>query len=447
MNKLSQENPISEDGGDESELTGRYIVLFRRDAVAEGVQALTDKASLRSVSTVDDTEGRIGTAALDDGTSVVFDKLGVAVVEAEPEQIARLQVADDGPIRSIRPERVLYAIEELGRGHSSSDAPPIVDTPTSWLSGYRAGVNDVIDRLLRSPECSAPLSVIPPIEDELTWGLRMTNVFQSRYSGSGVRVAVLDTGMDLSHPDFLGRTIVSQSFVPDAVIAEDGHGHGTHCIGTACGPQKPAILPRYGIAYNAEIYVGKVLSDRGSGAEGWILAGIDWAIANGCRVISMSLGRPVAVDEAPDPDYESIGRRALDQGCLIIAAAGNDSQRPASTSPVGAPANAVAIMAVGALDSDLQVAPFSNGERNPCGGSVDIAGPGVQVYSASPMPRRYHTMSGTSMATPHVAGIAALLAEANPQASAHKLWTILTQTARRLDIPCSDVGSGLVQAP
>ncbi len=104
-------------------------------------------------------------------------------------------------------------------------------------------------------------------------------------------------------------------------------------------------------------------------------------------------------------------------------------------------------MAVAALDSQLQVAYFSNRGLESNGGHVDIAGPGVNVYSSWPMQKRYNTISGTSMATPHVAGIAALYAEANPNASAQALWNLLTQNARRLSLPSTDAGIGLVQAP
>ena len=98
---------------------------------------------------------------------------------------------------------------------------------------------------------------------------------------------MLDTGLFLAHPDFIGRSVVSRSFIPGVVSANDGHGHGTHCTGTACGAFKPAVGPRYGIAHKANIFIAKVLSDQGSGVDGGILAGIDWAIANKCHVISM----------------------------------------------------------------------------------------------------------------------------------------------------------------
>jgi subtilisin family serine protease len=130
-----------------------------------------------------------------------------------------------------------------------------------------------------------------------------------------------------------------------------------------------------------------------------------------------------------------------------VAAAGNESNRPVSIRPVGHPANCPSILAVAALDTNLAVASFSNRGLNPDGGQIDIAGPGVEVYSSWPMPGRYRTLSGTSMATPHAAGVAALLAEANPGARGAALARLLIATARRLDAPSSDVGAGIVQAP
>lgn len=107
-------------------------------------------------------------------------------------------------------------------------------------------------------------------------------------------MAVLDTGLDLDHPDFAGRQIYAESFI-NGETADDGNGHGTHTIGTSCGAKKPHTDPRYGVAYEAEIYAGKVLSNGGSGDDSGILAGIEWALSNGCQIISMSLGAPANV--------------------------------------------------------------------------------------------------------------------------------------------------------
>jgi len=175
-----------------------------------------------------------------------------------------------------------------------------------------------------------------------------------------------------------------------------------------------------------------------------ILAGMNWAIANGCAVISMSLGANVpTVSQA----YETVGRRALRAGTLIVAAAGNNAQRRfGNLGFVGVPANSPSIMAVAALDAAIEIADFSARSNAVGGGHVDIAGPGVAVYSSWPLPQRSRTISGTSMATPHVVGIAALWCEATG-ARGSALWAQVVSSARGLPLPSVDVGAGLVQAP
>jgi subtilisin family serine protease len=199
------------------------------------------------------------------------------------------------------------------------------------------------------------------------------------------------------------------------------------------------------VASKAEIFAGKVLSNAGSGGDGGILSGIDWAISNRCAVVSMSLGADVNPDTPFSRIYERVAARALQRGTLIIAASGNASSRPGHIAPVGHPANCPSVLAVGAIDSQRKVASFSSGTVNKLG-AVDLAGPGVDVYSSYPMPLRYKRLRGTSMATPHVSGVAALIAQATG-ARAYELWARLAQTAERLPVPGTDVGAGLVQAP
>ena len=187
-----------------------------------------------------------------------------------------------------------------------------------------------------------------------------------------------------------------------------------------------------------------MLNDQGAGTDSEILAGIDWALTNGVHVISMSLGADVP---EVSPTYETVGRRALDAGTLIVAAAGNNAERSAgNVGFVGMPANSPSIMAIGAIDSQLQIADFSARSSTVEGGKVDLAAPGVDVYSSWTMPTRYRSISGTSMATPHVAGVAALLSQASGVRGA-ELWTKLTQTALPMSLESADVGAGLVQAP
>ncbi|NEO98166.1 MAG: S8 family serine peptidase [Symploca sp. SIO2E9] len=438
--------------------TGRYLVLLPEEDVRSGMSALTDSTGVRD--------------GIDDSA---ISNLGVAVVALDPNQLQSLNTAVAGsqPILAAEPEQIMYAI---GGNVINGDT-------ANYLQGYKEGVTNLVDSLSNGLVDSLSNGGVTPGQQlttsafsnstAATWGLQATKVIDSSHSGAGIKIAVLDTGLDLTHPDFAGRTITEQSFISRETV-QDLNGHGTHCIGTACGPLNPpdpSSPMRYGVAYNAEIFVGKVLSNQGSGADGGILAGIDWAITNGCQIISMSLTGPTFPGTPFSPIYEEVAKRVLARGTLIIAAAGNDSlvrdffgrpikplRRQVPPAPVGRPANCPSIMAVAALDNQLQVALFSNGSINPDGGGIDIAGPGVDVYSTwstDPMtipppdglgPSRYQTIDGTSMATPHVAGIAALYAEATGKRGL-ELWALLMRDPQRLALPSTDAGIGLVQAP
>jgi subtilisin family serine protease len=428
------------------ETTGKYLVLLRENEVNAGIEILSDAAGVSGVARAADFEANaLSGQQLENAETLIFDNLGVAVVTLDPDQLQSLNLekADSSSvIEEIEPERVVYALSDVGvRRLGQPMSSSTTNVSVEYLRGYRDGVTKLVDQLLSTNEGDGTL---PPVESETTWGVQATKVITSRFSGRGIKVAVLDTGFDLTHPDFIGRKLISKSFIENQEV-QDAHGHGTHCIGTACGPLSPPIFPRYGVAYDAEIYVGKVLSNEGSGSDRQILAGITWAIANGCQVVSMSLGAATVLGQQYSKIFEAVGRRALRSGTLIIAAAGNESSRPDNIAPVSHPANCPSIMAVAALDSQLQVAYFSCGGLESNGGHVDIAGPGVDVYSTWPMETRYNTISGTSMATPHVAGIAALYAEATG-ATGQALWTLLTQNAQRLPLSSVDVGIGFVQA-
>lgn len=387
------------------------------------VAALRRTAGPRIATTLDVRSGFLSPEEASGADAVFFDRLGVALVNVDPRDAARTTrirsaaVENEARILAVEPERYVHAY-----------GPPRKAAP----------------RARRSP---AGAAAPPKAESKATWGLQATGAAASTFSGKGVKVAVLDTGFDLKHPDFPSRSVTAVSFVK-GYKAQDGHGHGTHCIGTACGPESPYHPPRYGVAFGSAILAGKVLDDNGGGADGGILAGINWAIAQGARVVSMSLGAEVTVDDPFSEVFEAVGQRALAAGTLIVAAAGNESDRRTGWyAPVGHPANCPSILAVGALDSKMQLGYFSNRGLNPKGGQVDLAGPGVDVLSAFPMPERSARLSGTSMATPHVAGLAALWAEAHPKATATELWTLLTQHARRLPLLATDIGAGLAMAP
>lgn len=392
--------------------TGRLLILFDDDATDAGMRVLQNKAGLRVALAGDNWAGgqeKLAVAA--SSQAVVYRRTGVAVASVDPDQMAAVSSA------------------------SAQSNSPILATEVEEVVGV------------------SPLIGVQQADEAATWGLDATGVLNSSYSGTGIKVAILDTGFDHKHPDFANREIVSQNFVTSET-EQDGHGHGTHCTGTACGPRRPKKTDqRYGIAYGADIYIGKVLDASGSGTDNTIIAGINWAIEQGCHIISMSIGGPVSAGATYSNIYETVASRALRAGTLIIAAAGNDSHRarkPAIVNPVSRPANCPSILAVAAVDRSDKVAEFSNASINviDAGAEVDVAGPGVSIYSSWPGTTSYKTISGTSMATPHVAGIAALYAEADPNARGRKLWDRLVQGLRPLNgLLTRDVGGGFILAP
>ncbi len=382
-------------------LTGSWLVSLEDEAsVGRSVDALRQYTSndvsvavMSEMRTVPQTPG---------GATILFEDLKLALVVPRPRQqmaAAMTALNAEDEVAETRPEFYLFGLQEFR------------DTQTE------------------------------------TWGIGATHALQSRFTGKGIKVAILDTGIDLAHPDFIGRKIVTQSFVAGETI-DDVRGHGTHCAGTAAGKPRTAGAPRYGVAPDARLHIGKVLNNAGFAAERDIIAGVRWAIDQKCEIISMSLGSPVRQGEPYSRIYQRLGRIALDNGSLICAAAGNDSNRAfGAIAPVSSPANAPSILAVGAVDALYQPASFSNGGINPDGGEIALVAPGVGIFSSSPNPRLYRIMDGTSMACPHVAGVAALWAESDATLRGRSLWQALTSHARALPHNVRDVGAGLATAP
>ena len=405
------------EAGEDPLKTGRFLVTFKQGAANAAMKFLKARSGLRMASARDFTGQAVDFSAAGDADGLVFPEIGVALVTGQAlssRGLSAKAMADDaGPVQSVDPEFFMFATD--------------VD-PVEYLRGFMAATKAISADL-------AGIDVVAQVAG-VTWGLNACRVPLSAFNGTGIRVAVLDTGFDLGHPEFAGRAFVTSTFAGQPV--QDLNGHGTHTAGTATGPNAPAgPFQRYGIAFRSSIFIGKVLTNSGSGTQAQVLAGMNWAIANRCPVISMSLGAPIPVQ----PSYTAAGSAALASGCLIIAAAGNASNRPGSIQPAGAPANSPTIVSVAALDMNLRVAIFSNG------GKIDIAGPGVNTFSSWPRPTLHNTISGTSMATPHVAGCAAFWAHTSAALRGNALRARLLATARRLPLPASDVGAGLVQAP
>ncbi|MEH0933312.1 S8 family serine peptidase [Micromonospora sp. CPCC 205558] len=251
--------------------------------------------------------------------------------------------------------------------------------------------------------------------------------------GAGVTVAVLDTGVDATHPDLAGRIAEAQDFSGSG-SARDGHGHGTHVASTIAGSGAASDGKRKGVAPGARLLVGKVLDDAGSGYSSSIIAGMEWAAHSGAKVVSMSLGGDPT--DGTDPMSQAVNDLTAETGALFVVAAGNSG----AARTVGAPGAAAAALTVGAVDRADNLAEFSS--RGPRLGDnglkPEITAPGVGIVAAraagttmgTPVDDAYTTASGTSMATPHVAGAAAILAQEHPDWAAAKLKDALVSTTK-----------------
>ena len=345
------------------------------------------------------------------------------------------------------------------------------------------------DPQVRGLAPSIPIHLIQPlaevedgpatVEQGATWGVNVTGALQSPYTGQGVTVAVLDTGIDAGHEAFRGIQLIQQDFTGEG--DGDQNGHGTHVAGTIFGQTLQGL--RYSVAPGVRrALIGKVLGAKGGGTTQGIVEAIQWAIKEGAQIINMSLGLDFPglvqkwINEGLPADLATSwalaayrdnvrlfdrlvaylgANAALASSALLVAAAGNESKRqlnPNYEIAVAPPAAAEGILSVAALQSPgdphdkLAVAPFSNI------GAL-LAAPGVAIHSAK-LGGGYTRLSGTSMASPHVTGVAALWAERQLQRNG--LINIQTLAAQvqgntaidRLAKPIDplDVGAGLVRA-
>lgn len=249
---------------------------------------------------------------------------------------------------------------------------------------------------------------------------------------SGVTIAVLDTGVNLNHEDLQAGLVPGYNFINNNNTPTDGHGHGTHVAGIAAAAVNNG-KGIAGIAGGAKIMPVKVMNDSGFGDYAGIINGIKYAVDHGADVISLSLGGPGFSRAMQDAvDY------AVSRGVSVVAASGNNN------GPVAFPGNCEGVITVGAVDSNNQRASFSN-----YGPEMDVAAPGVNIFSSyKGSASSYTSMSGTSMATPFVSGVAALVKAANPNLAPGEIAGIINQSATDLGAAGFDnyYGYGLVNA-
>ncbi|MFJ6433984.1 S8 family serine peptidase [Streptomyces sp. NPDC091416] len=269
------------------------------------------------------------------------------------------------------------------------------------------------------------------------------------FDGTGTKVAVLDTGIDLNHADVKDRVLGTKSFVGTATV-QDGHGHGTHVASTIAGSGAASAGRLKGVAPGAKLLIGKVLSDSGSGANSGVIAGMEWAVEQGADIVSMSLGDDEGT--ADDPTSQALDRLSATSDSLFVVAAGNTGP---GASTVGSPGAAASALTVGAVDHADALADFSS--RGPVGENhaikPDITAPGVDIVAAraagtamgSVVDADYTSASGTSMATPHVAGAAAILVQRHPDWPGERIKAELTShTTPSADYTVQEQGNGRV---
>ncbi|MEU0878342.1 S8 family serine peptidase [Lentzea sp. NPDC005914] len=265
--------------------------------------------------------------------------------------------------------------------------------------------------------------------------------WQQGFTGSGATVAVLDTGIDTTHPDLQGAVVEEKNFSA-AATTDDKFGHGTHVASTITGEGKYK-----GIAPDAKLVNGKVLDDHGSGTESGVIEGMEWA-AGKADVINMSLGTNSPSD-GTDLVSQAVNRLTAEHGALFVVSAGN------SGGPVASPAAADSALTVGAVERDDRLAGFSSRGPRLGDGAIkpDITAPGVGIVAAKakngtigdPVDEGHVALSGTSMAAPHVAGAAAILAAKNPAWSPAEIKTALMNSAKPYpDSGVFDQGAGRV---
>lgn len=381
----------------------KYIITLSEDVKnAADAQAIFEESGLqRSVSIR--ILGEIGSANVSEGNFVFLDQVGLLIALLSEEEKSRVEKSKS--ILSIEED-----IEVKAHSVIPSSQP-----------------------VIRHPGGS------------VRWNMDMVRadrVWNSGSFGSGVKVAILDTGI-AAHVNL--RTYGGVSFIPTEPDFRDGDGHGTHCAGVVAGKGRNDI---FGVAPGAELYAVKVLDSAGNGEGSGIVAGMDWCISAGMNVISMSLGSP----DTPRSFYANAIRKCQARGILVVCSAGNSYT---SAFPwVGAPANSFidgdplgSPIAVAAVDSFKGVASFSSRGTNAANWNpVTVSAPGVSVLSTY-LNGTYASLSGTSMACPHVSGLAALIIESNPGISVQIIRALITLNAEQLGIqpiPNDSYGHGLI---
>ncbi|MDT0566366.1 S8 family peptidase [Streptomyces sp. DSM 3412] len=350
---------------------------------------------------------------------------------------ARADVRDAGDTKVRRTLKTLNAdavltprddAAELWKAVTDADGTTATGIANLWLDGVRKVSLDTSVSRIGAPKA-----------------------WKAGFDGKGVTIAVLDTGVDATHPDLKGQVTAAKNFStsPDTT---DAYGHGTHVASITAGTGAKSKGRYKGVAPGAELLNVKVLSDEGYGDDSGIIAGMEWAAEQGADVVNLSLGGGDTPEV--DPMEAQINKLSAEKGILFAVAAGNEGDGERT---VGSPGSAAAALTVGAVDDKDRLAPFSS--RGPgMDGRIkpDVTAPGVAVTAAAApgsvideevgqKPEGYLTISGTSMATPHVAGAAALLKQQHPDWTYAELKAALVASAKGGPYTPFEQGSGRIR--
>ncbi|MEU0879487.1 S8 family serine peptidase [Lentzea sp. NPDC005914] len=286
----------------------------------------------------------------------------------------------------------------------------------------------------------SPDRIFKPLDAQSTPQIKAPKAWQRGYTAKGVKVAVLDTGVDENHPDLKGRIKAAKDFTEEDNVVSDEVGHGTHVAGIIAGEG-----PEPGVAPDADLLIGKVCKPYGC-EESAIIAGMRWAAEQGAEVVNLSLGGDAT--DGTDELSAELNSLSAKYNMLFVAAAGNEGRAES----VGSPAAADAALAVASVTKDNQLSYFSSrGPRVDGAVKPEISAPGYAIAAARaagtsmgyPINDRHTLASGTSMATPHVTGAAAILAGQHPDWSPARLKAALTNTADPIDAAVFDQGTGV----
>lgn len=366
----------------------------------------------------------------------------VTAPSSAPQPVRKIVVLDP----ALREQ----AVRELLSRHGASQARalPLIDGTVAYLPNtaaaraleHEAGVlsveDDIVIRALAKP---APV----PAAQTVPWGVLriLAPAAWGVTTGDPVKVGIIDTGIDASHPDLSVNLKGGVSCVVYTSKYADDNGHGTHVAGIVAAVDNG--LGVVGVAPQADLYAIKVLDRKGSGYLSDIIRGMDWAVANGMHVVNMSLGT-----NTYSAAFALAAERVARAGVVQVAAAGNDGP---GADTVDYPGAFPHVLAVGATASNDVIASFSSR-----GAQVAVAAPGVSIHSTYKS-GTYATLSGTSMAAPHVTGTVALVltrsvgtwdADGDGRWDPDELGACLRSTSLDLGLPGSDTayGAGLVSA-